>query len=357
MLRDPAVLFQEQQLGVGGPWRYELTVSNVESIGLVVKVAGVTINPTTGLILDGPSGAIVFTSPPVADAEILITGYHHKWITDEDLATYIGIATSNYEQAEGANIDRLVALPAVANIIAIAGIVEALWALVTEFARDIDVSSPETNIPAHQRYQQMLNLLTMWTSELRRREQALNIGLYKIEVYTLRRVSRTTGRLVPEYVAQEFDDRSRPTRVYPPIDTGVQTPVYDDTPFPTDTVLPITMNLTGNRGIIQGKAWEIELNIDVPELDGIDLAGYTVEAAIFDGDFGEDVLLDLTVVDLDLTRIGELTFKLTLDAAQTAGLDASNDYVWAARLLDPDDIATPALQGTEVSVTASAEWP
>jgi hypothetical protein len=51
---------------------------------------------------------------------------------------------------------------------------------------------------------------------------AFNVGPYRIQVLNLRRVSRTTGRLVPEYVEQEFDDRTfPPIRIFPPIDTGL----------------------------------------------------------------------------------------------------------------------------------------
>ena len=49
-----------------------------------------------------------------------------------------------------------------------------------------------------------------------------SFGPYRIMVSTLRRISRTTNRYVPVYVGQEFDDRTYPpTRVYPPIDTGL----------------------------------------------------------------------------------------------------------------------------------------
>jgi hypothetical protein len=50
----------------------------------------------------------------------------------------------------------------------------------------------------------------------------MNIGRYKIEMLTLRRVSKTTGRYVPIYIDREFDDWTiYPVRVFPPIDDGV----------------------------------------------------------------------------------------------------------------------------------------
>jgi hypothetical protein len=40
----------------------------------------------------------------------------------------------------------------------------------------------------------------------------LGIGLYKIDVFTLRRTSKTTNRYVPVYIPMEVDDRSMPQR-------------------------------------------------------------------------------------------------------------------------------------------------
>jgi hypothetical protein len=41
----------------------------------------------------------------------------------------------------------------------------------------------------------------------------LGIGLFRIEVLSLQRISKTTGRLIPIYRPQEVDDRSYPQRV------------------------------------------------------------------------------------------------------------------------------------------------
>jgi hypothetical protein len=58
----------------------------------------------------------------------------------------------------------------------------------------------------------------------------LGIGLYSMEIFTLRRVSKTTGRYVPVYRASEVDDRSYPDRVDIPL------PTYGDKPmaWPTE---------------------------------------------------------------------------------------------------------------------------
>jgi hypothetical protein len=50
----------------------------------------------------------------------------------------------------------------------------------------------------------------------------LGVGLYAIEVTNLRRVSRTTGRLVPLFREREYDDYTLPERILPPIGPGHQ---------------------------------------------------------------------------------------------------------------------------------------
>jgi len=47
----------------------------------------------------------------------------------------------------------------------------------------------------------------------------LGVGLGRAEIGTLRRVSKTTNRLVPVYVVREYDDISRPRRLFTEPDT------------------------------------------------------------------------------------------------------------------------------------------
>jgi hypothetical protein len=56
------------------------------------------------------------------------------------------------------------------------------------------------------------------------------VGMYKIDTFTLRRISKATGRYVPVYKPQEVDDRSYPQRV------ADQLPTYGDKQptWPTD---------------------------------------------------------------------------------------------------------------------------
>ena len=63
-------------------------------------------------------------------------------------------------------------------------------------------------------------LLQYWTAEYEKKARALNIGLDRIEVFNLRRTSRTTNRLVPVQKSRELGDYGPIERVYSPIDDG-----------------------------------------------------------------------------------------------------------------------------------------
>ena len=89
----------------------------------------------------------------------------------------------------------------------------------------------------------------------------LNIGLYRTEVFTLRRISRLTNRYVPVYRPQEIDDWSIPQRVYLPL------PTYGDDRLPS-SVEP--MDLT----MYSGDDFQLQYGFD------FDLTNYTPAAQI-----------------------------------------------------------------------------
>ena len=92
----------------------------------------------------------------------------------------------------------------------------------TEYSRDIDVITSESvHIPASQRFRMVQSLLAQWEGEYQRHATALNIGLDRLEVFNLRRVSRTTNRLIPLYKQKEFGDNGPSERLWPAIDDGI----------------------------------------------------------------------------------------------------------------------------------------
>jgi hypothetical protein len=175
---------------------------------------------TSQYSLDSRNGILRLSSVQPVSTKLLVEGYYYEWVTPEDLLFYSQRAIDKHLPALNMTLDDL--SPAAIDTIGIAAICESLWALMTEYSRDIDVITSESiHIPASQRFRMVQSLLSQWEGEYRRLAQALNIGVDRLEVFTLRRTSRTTNRLVPIYRSKEVGDFSPVERLWPEIDSGV----------------------------------------------------------------------------------------------------------------------------------------
>lgn len=108
-----------------------------------------------------------------------------------------------------------------------------IWTLLIDSATDIDVSSAEgTFIPRTQRYRQLMALQEQLQARYRDICAQLNIGLYRVETFRLRRISRLTNRLVPVFKDREYDDPALPGRILPSINaddadlSGIPSPAW-----------------------------------------------------------------------------------------------------------------------------------
>lgn len=182
--------------------------------------------------LDERNGLLRVMAPPTGDPDadpdpippgfpansyINVEGYHYEWLTDKTLKYYVTnvIAEHSFHKP---NWNLTTVSDVEADVIALGAAVEAMYGLLVEYSRDIDISTPEAvSMALSQRFRQVQALLFGPTGLIGRyKEKAamLGIGLDRVEVMTMRRVSRATGRLVPVYKNREFDDISRPKRMF-----------------------------------------------------------------------------------------------------------------------------------------------
>jgi hypothetical protein len=198
--------------------------------------------------LDQRNGILKLHNPDAYLSGIHTIGYHYTWFTDDDLNYYasVSLAEMGYDRGDSLTYDTY---PSEEKHLAAVGTVTwALWSLVTEFSTDIDVSTPEgMSIPAHQRFQQVLQMFQFWKAQYDHMAAALNAGLFKTSGYEFRRVSYLTNRLVPLFRNIEVDDPLPPVRVFPPIDQLEQAPA-DGGPYPGSAY-------TGECGITNN-GWE-----------------------------------------------------------------------------------------------------
>lgn len=235
--------FQASVEGDGFTRRFDLPEEVISNDGLSVVLTPESGSPTTlvegtDFTMDYRAGRITLTDPPADDAVITITGQHYQFFTDDELALFIRSAAlkhthnsdslSVYRDLDGfkhylyadQTVDTLG--PVEYHAVALLAATEALEVIQTDAAYDIDVTTAEgTSLPRAERFANIGTLIATKRAIYDDLCNKLGVGLGRVEVFTVRRVSRTTGRLVPVYLPQEYDEvRMPPVRVYSPRNLG-----------------------------------------------------------------------------------------------------------------------------------------
>lgn len=201
--------------------QYRIDYRPVQPESIVMTLDGV---PTTEYELDARHGIFLFREVLPEGVVVNVAGVKYRYFNNDDLSVFCQESVA--EHATGSvdhygiqmTLDRI---PVVQHhVVALRATVLALWALVTDAAFDIDIFAPDgVNIPRSERFRQLMELIGGKQGEYDALSKALNIGIFRIEVFTFRRIARLTNRLVPLYMEQEFDDPRPPTRLYTEIST------------------------------------------------------------------------------------------------------------------------------------------
>ena len=218
-LGDMPTQFTFTATGDGTTKSFDLKVKPVENTTLLVTLNGNPYGTPTYYTIQQDLGIVTFVNAPPANTAISIVGTHYRYFTDTDITRFVNTAVEQhtFERTDGYGSQMtLLLLPPVEEYpLAILSTIEALWALATDSAFDINISSPDgVMIPRSDRYRQLTQMIQARTDQYKQLSSALNIGIWRIEMGTLRRVSRLTNKLVPMYLAQEIDDSRKPERVY-----------------------------------------------------------------------------------------------------------------------------------------------
>lgn len=253
-LGDMGSPFSDSFLGTGTLTMYDLTDFNVWDVTVtwIKDLTPQLLVEGTDYLLNAQEGRIFLLSTvgalPQGD-RLIVQGKAGGIFSDEELTMFINDAvlqhthgeetSSRYKDSSGfIRFDHtavtLANLPPVENsLISWRATIEALWVLATDAATDIDISSADgTTVPRSQRYRQLRQQIDGLTERYNDLSAQLNVGLNRIEVGKLRRVSRRTERYIPIFVSREYDDYELPRRELPPIDvnnedkSGVASPVF-----------------------------------------------------------------------------------------------------------------------------------
>jgi hypothetical protein len=236
-LGDNLESFRDSFRGTGDKDDYDLPARNISGPVSVFVVGGdeAIINLTEGddYEVDRAEGRITFTTPPEKDAFYVVEGKANGIFTDAEVTHFLEGALAQHLKGRTVQVryrdgngfiryDRkameLEDLPKEEEIlVTLLATIEALWALSTDASTDIDVTTSEgTHIPRGQRFRQLQAQIELLTNKYHDLSLMMGVGLHAPEVMNLRRVSRTTGRLVPVFHEREYDEHGPPIRKLPP---------------------------------------------------------------------------------------------------------------------------------------------
>lgn len=245
--------FRDDFTGGGELSSFDLSETNV--LASTVDVALMENGTRTELVqgtdyqVDSREGRVLLLGSrgPLGFGQTLtVEGSSQGMFSDDELATYVTDALAQH--AYGRTIQTryrdsygfirytddpitLATLPPVEDpLLAYLAVVNVLWTLATDAASDASISTAEgTSVDRATRYRQLMEHIDSIQARYNGLAAQLNVGLGRIEQFTLRRVSRTTNRLVPVYKDREYDDAGYPQRLIPPIDE----PNKDDSGIPS----------------------------------------------------------------------------------------------------------------------------
>ena len=227
--------FRDSFRGTGEQDDWNLPANNILTVTVfeVLENGGIEMYAEPAdYTVDKAKGVVTFNSPPQQDVKIVVEGTAAGIFSDVEIDHFIDNAVAlhltgrskqiRYRDGHGfIKYDQtsmtLEDLPPAEDIlVSLLATVEALWALSTDAATDIDVTTSEgTHIPRGQRWRQLISQIDILEDRYKTLSNALGVGLYAAETLDIRRVSKTTGRLVPLFQSREYDETGEPLRKIP----------------------------------------------------------------------------------------------------------------------------------------------
>jgi hypothetical protein len=224
-LGDIGKSFVTQFMADGTSNRFKLHYSPLDATTVVVYKNNVDISNACSI--EESSGVLVTDVLPADGDEFTVSGTYFRYFTGAELTQVLQNAVSLHSAKHTDSLGRAITIDTLPFIdeypVVVYATALALYTLATDASFDINIFAPDgVTIPRSERYRQLLDMMNTRKAQYSELCAHLGIGLYSIDVFTLRRISKTTNRYVPIYKPQEVDDRSWPQRVNIPI------PAYGD---------------------------------------------------------------------------------------------------------------------------------
>lgn len=254
-LGDLGKSFVTSFIADGSTNRFRLNYAPLDGNGVKTfkTVGGTTTDISLQTSVEEQTGVLVTDTVPEYGAELMVSGTYYRYFTATELEAIVTEALNTHTFSHNDVVGRQVNIGNLPTIeeypVAIHATTLALYTLATDASFDIDIQAPDgVTIPRSERYRQLMEMVQARQEQYRELCNLLGIGLYRIDVFNLSRISKATGRLVPKYVPQEVDDRSYPERVNTPLPTLGNVPE----PWPTEA---------GELTSYQGRAYTTQITL------------------------------------------------------------------------------------------------
>jgi hypothetical protein len=232
-LGDLGKSFVTQFVADGTTNRFKLHYAPLDAAAIVVLKNNVDISLESSI--EESTGVLVTDTLPDEGDEFTVSGNYYRYFTASELGQLITVAAAQHGAKHTDALGRQISLENLPSIeeypVVIYAVSLALFTLATDSAFDIDIQAPDgVTIPRAQRYRQLMEMVQTRKDQYKELCVHLGIGMFSIDVFTLRRISKMTNRYVPVYSPQEVDDKSWLNRVQLPL------PQYGDKPteWPTE---------------------------------------------------------------------------------------------------------------------------
>lgn len=320
---DLAKSFVYQTTADGISTRYLLPYSPLDGYNLLVTKNGVDVSTTVEV--EEATGYVIFDDAPEDGALLVFAGNYYRYFTNDEIkqfvTTALGQHTANHTDPYGRSvgIDTLPGLEEYPVVVHAATL--ALYTLATDAAFDIDITAPDgVVIPRSERFRQLMQMVMDRQEQYKTLCSQLGIGMYKIDVFTFRRISKTTNRYVPVYLPQEVDDRSMPQRAHLPMPTygsaTVLSPViqkdlyvYGGDAYSFKVILDFEVDTYTPKSqirLLPGGTLITEFAISMPELGSADGPGLRTLQLDLTGEQTRE-LPELCYYDIQLTGLDNVT--------------------------------------------------
>lgn len=314
--------------------RYLIPYSPIDGASLVVHVNGSDVS--NAVVVEEETGYIIFDTTPPTGNPIVVAGTYFRYFTNLEIFQFINDSFAQHSTNHADEYGRpfsLATLPGLEEYpVVIYASTLALYTLATDASFDIDITAPDgVQIPRSERYRQLMQMIETRKQQYKEICSQLGIGLYRIDVFSLRRISKTTNYYVPIYLPQEVDDRSMPQRAI------LDMPTYGSAASPSNVP-------TYDILMYQGDSFEVTLQFS------FDTSGYIWKSQMTQV-FGDGLPIEtftITPVDGDNTKL-----TLSLTSTQTLMLPQRCWWDIQATTTDDPDYEQTYMRGS-VTVTPQA---